>query len=162
MLLIYCADPLHLRQPDSDYQEEIAAAEALGLAYELISYEALVDDGDARWRWRWRRCGSAHTSAISAHHRHLSRMDDAHGAIYPALRCTGGAWNTPHQRSCSLSPLPLSTRMVSAVRGIHAPVGLAAWRARTANGRDTAVAAALWRTARHFQRFRKVAQARVG
>jgi hypothetical protein len=47
VLLIYCADPLHPRQPDSAYQAEIAAAEAVGLAYGLMSYEALVDDGDA-------------------------------------------------------------------------------------------------------------------
>ena len=47
MLLIYCADPLQPRQPDSAYAEEAAAAEAVGLAYALISYEALVDDGDA-------------------------------------------------------------------------------------------------------------------
>ncbi|HEX5548414.1 MAG TPA: ATP-grasp domain-containing protein [Ktedonobacterales bacterium] len=46
MLLIYCADPLHPRQPDSAYAEEIATAEAVGLAYGLISYEALVDDND--------------------------------------------------------------------------------------------------------------------
>lgn len=47
MLLIYCSDPLRPRQPDSAYAEEVAAAEAVGLAYGLISYEALVDDGDA-------------------------------------------------------------------------------------------------------------------
>ena len=47
MLLIYCADPLRPREPDSAYQEEVAAAEAVGLAYALVSYEALVDDGDA-------------------------------------------------------------------------------------------------------------------
>lgn len=47
MLLIYCADPLHPRQPDSAYLEEVAASEAVGLAYGLISYEGLVDEGDA-------------------------------------------------------------------------------------------------------------------
>jgi hypothetical protein len=47
MLLIYCADPLHPRQPDGAYAGEVAAAEAVGLAYGLISYEALVDDSDA-------------------------------------------------------------------------------------------------------------------
>jgi len=47
MLLIYCSDPLRPREPDSAYQEEVAAAEAIGLAYALVSYEALVDDGDA-------------------------------------------------------------------------------------------------------------------
>lgn len=47
MLLIFCADPLHPRQPDSAYLDEVAAAETVGLAYGLISYEALVDDGDA-------------------------------------------------------------------------------------------------------------------
>ncbi|HEX6543296.1 MAG TPA: ATP-grasp domain-containing protein [Ktedonobacterales bacterium] len=47
MLIVYCADPLHPREPDSAYQEEVAAAEAGGMTYGLISYEALVDDGDA-------------------------------------------------------------------------------------------------------------------
>jgi hypothetical protein len=47
MLLIYCADPLRPREPDSAYHEEVAAAEAIGLAYALVSYEALVDDGGA-------------------------------------------------------------------------------------------------------------------
>jgi ATP-grasp domain-containing protein len=47
VLLIYCADPLHPRQPDSAYLDEVASAETVGLAYNLISYEALVDDGDA-------------------------------------------------------------------------------------------------------------------
>jgi ATP-grasp domain, R2K clade family 3 len=47
VLLIYCADPLHPRQPDNTYAEEVTAAEAVGLAYGLISYEALVDDNDA-------------------------------------------------------------------------------------------------------------------
>ena len=47
MRLIYCADPLRPREPDSAYQEEAAAAEAVGLSYALVSYEALVDDGDA-------------------------------------------------------------------------------------------------------------------
>lgn len=47
MLIIYGADPLRTREPDSAYQEEMAAAEAIGLTYALVSYEALVDDGDA-------------------------------------------------------------------------------------------------------------------
>ena len=47
MPLIYCSDPLRPREPDSAYREEIAAAEAVGLAYALVSYEALMDDGDA-------------------------------------------------------------------------------------------------------------------
>jgi len=47
VLLIYCVDPLQPRQPDSAYAEEVIAAETVGLAHGLISYEALVDDSDA-------------------------------------------------------------------------------------------------------------------
>lgn len=47
MRLIFCADPLNARQPDPDYAGELAAAQALGARADLISYEALVNEGDA-------------------------------------------------------------------------------------------------------------------
>jgi hypothetical protein len=46
MKLIFCVDPLDNRQPDSAYESEVAAAEKLGIHYELISYEALVYDNE--------------------------------------------------------------------------------------------------------------------
>ena len=42
MRLIYCADPLEARQPDSLYKAEVAAAASLSLDYSIISYEYIV------------------------------------------------------------------------------------------------------------------------
>lgn len=47
MLLLYCADPLAQRRPDAAYAAEVAAAERNGLAYALLNFEALIDQGDA-------------------------------------------------------------------------------------------------------------------
>ena len=46
--LIFCADPLDERRPDAAYAAEVEAAYRLGLPYDLVSYEALVNEGDAR------------------------------------------------------------------------------------------------------------------
>lgn len=47
MRVIFCNDPLRRSQIDEMYAEELEAAEAAGLATALVSYEALVDEGDA-------------------------------------------------------------------------------------------------------------------
>lgn len=47
MLVIFCADPLLRSQPDPDYAGEYATAQAVGQEVALMSYEALVDHGDA-------------------------------------------------------------------------------------------------------------------
>jgi hypothetical protein len=44
MRIIYCSDPFNPRAPDPAYDAEVAAAGELGLAYDLVSYEALVYD----------------------------------------------------------------------------------------------------------------------
>ncbi|MBN8639079.1 MAG: ATP-grasp domain-containing protein [Anaerolineae bacterium] len=46
MKIIFCADPLDDRRPDPAYNAEVSTVAQLGLGYELISYEALVDDHD--------------------------------------------------------------------------------------------------------------------
>ncbi len=46
--LIYCADPLHPTQIDPIYAPECAAATHAGLDYALISYEALVQEQQAK------------------------------------------------------------------------------------------------------------------
>lgn len=48
MRLIFCEDPLQPRQPDPLYGVEAAAAGELGIEYSLVSYEALVNDGDSQ------------------------------------------------------------------------------------------------------------------
>src|SRR5579859_5049436 len=47
LLFLFCADPLHSRLPDEAYLPEVAAVERAGAPHALISYETLVDDGDA-------------------------------------------------------------------------------------------------------------------
>jgi hypothetical protein len=42
MRLIFCSDPLDPRRPDPMYAQEVAAASGLGIAYSLMSFEALL------------------------------------------------------------------------------------------------------------------------
>lgn len=58
MRIIFCSEPLHPSRPDEAYAHEVAAAESAGLGYELISYEALVQEQDAQRAVR-RVCASA-------------------------------------------------------------------------------------------------------
>jgi hypothetical protein len=46
MRLVFCCDPLDARRPDDAYLPEAEAAERLGVPHSLVSYEALVNDGD--------------------------------------------------------------------------------------------------------------------
>jgi hypothetical protein len=82
MLLIYCADPLRPHEPDSAYQEEIAAAEAVGLAYALVSYEALVDAGDAEAAVRR---VPKHSSPVTAVYRGWMLRPEQYARLYDAL-----------------------------------------------------------------------------
>ena len=45
--ILFCADPLDKRHVDSVYEPEAAAAEGLGVAYDLLDFEALINDGNA-------------------------------------------------------------------------------------------------------------------
>ena len=42
MKLVFCTDPLNLRQPDEAYQAEVAAAERLDVPFTLLDYDALA------------------------------------------------------------------------------------------------------------------------
>lgn len=46
MRLIFCSDPLQVRVPDSLFQHEVNVAQSLGIEYDLINYEALVDSNN--------------------------------------------------------------------------------------------------------------------
>lgn len=48
MRVVLCADPLAPRRPDPAFEDEVAAVERLGLAYDLVDFEALVNDDDPR------------------------------------------------------------------------------------------------------------------
>ncbi len=45
MRLIFCSDPLSPREPDAAYEAEAKAAERLGIRCDLVSFEALVQEG---------------------------------------------------------------------------------------------------------------------
>ncbi len=45
--ILFCADPLDKRRVDSVYELEAAAASGQGVAYDLLDFEALIDDGNA-------------------------------------------------------------------------------------------------------------------
>lgn len=47
MRVMFCSDPLNSREPDSEYEREVAAATAAGLEWSLVDFEALTNDGDA-------------------------------------------------------------------------------------------------------------------
>jgi hypothetical protein len=47
MLVVFCSDPLHPREVDEVSAAERAAAEHAGFQHALVSYEALVYEGDA-------------------------------------------------------------------------------------------------------------------
>lgn len=47
MIIVFCSDPLDPRLPDQAYEAEVSAVEHLGIEYTLVSYEALVYEGDA-------------------------------------------------------------------------------------------------------------------
>jgi hypothetical protein len=47
MRILFCCDPLDVRQVDPSYAAEAAAAEKAGLGFSRIDYEALVDEKDA-------------------------------------------------------------------------------------------------------------------
>src|SRR4051812_43865759 len=42
MHVIFCADPMDSRKPDSMYEAEVAAARELGFTYDLLNFEALI------------------------------------------------------------------------------------------------------------------------
>jgi hypothetical protein len=86
MLLIYCADSLQPRQPDSAYAEEVAAAEAVGLEYGLISYEALVDEGNAEFAVRRIPEQSPPVTAI---YRGWMLRPERYARLYDALEARG-------------------------------------------------------------------------
>ncbi len=65
MLIIYCSDYWHRRQPDAMYATEATTARDLGLATALINFEALTEEGDA-------------TLAIAA----IPPADGTHPALY--------------------------------------------------------------------------------
>jgi hypothetical protein len=47
MKIIFCSDPLYPNRPDMSYEDEVQAAQAAGLEYDLFNYEKLTREEDA-------------------------------------------------------------------------------------------------------------------
>jgi hypothetical protein len=83
---IFCDDPLTGRGPDPSYEAETAAVRALGGAYALVSYEALVNDADAAAAVR--RVGVAERPELGVYRGWMLRPDQ-YAALYAALAGRG-------------------------------------------------------------------------
>ena len=55
MRIVFCNDPLRQRAPDPTYEPEVVAAQAAGLDFDVVSYEALVDERQPRAAVRYVR-----------------------------------------------------------------------------------------------------------
>lgn len=103
MRVIFCSDPLSLRQVDSAYLDEYEAARAAGVATSLISYEALVDEGDAQQAVR--RIESSGDGVLGMYRGWMLRPE-AYGLLHQALAERGVTLiNTPDAyRHCHYLP----------------------------------------------------------
>ena len=64
MRILFCGDPLNGRRVDPDYEAEASAAQAAGLDFSLVNYEALVDDDDSLAAIRRVPAGAGHEVGI--------------------------------------------------------------------------------------------------
>lgn len=86
MKIIFCQDPMSQSNPDSMYIDEVAAATRAGLSFELIDYEALVEQNNAA---RAVRNIIAHKEAETAIYRGWMLNVEHYLALYDALRSRG-------------------------------------------------------------------------
>ena len=82
MRLVFCADPLSSNQPDSLYEDEVAAAQELTIPYDLINFEALVYEGNPQKAVRNVRLQEAASDAI---YRGWMLDPDQYSQLYGAL-----------------------------------------------------------------------------
>lgn len=47
MKIIFCSDPLYPNRPDTSYEDEVQATQAVGLEYDLLNFEELTMEKDA-------------------------------------------------------------------------------------------------------------------
>lgn len=86
MRLIYCSEPFWPTRVDSVYEREAAAAEAAGLQYELVDYEALVDEGDTAAAVRKVKAAAHAESAV---YRGWMLKPETYSRLYDALGAKG-------------------------------------------------------------------------
>jgi len=84
--MLFCADPLDASRPDPVYEGELAAAEQLGVACDLIRFESLVDDHDAEHAVRRVKAATASTTGV---YRGWMLRPERYAALYSALAARG-------------------------------------------------------------------------
>ena len=85
--VVFCCDSMSRRRVDPAYIAEAEAARAAGLAVETISYEALVDEGDADDATRTVASREAPVNAI---YRGWMLTPDGYGALAAIIEQVGG------------------------------------------------------------------------
>jgi hypothetical protein len=103
MHVIFCADPWNTSRPDEAFAHEFQAASAAGMTTSLMSYEALVDGGDAARAVRRLALGGAGEPTL---YRGWMLRPDAYDRLYHALSERGiNLINTPTAyRHCHYLP----------------------------------------------------------
>lgn len=95
MKIIYCSEPFSPTKPDSVYEAEVNAALGAGLEYELINYEALVDEGKPAAAVRRVRVAEIPETAI---YRGWMLKPEQYRMLFEALRERGlNLINSPEQ-----------------------------------------------------------------
>ncbi|GHO44008.1 ATP-grasp domain-containing protein [Ktedonospora formicarum] len=83
MRILFCCDPLQLREPDEAYQREVNAAERAGLMYSLIDFDAFTrEDNVAR---AVRRVGPLSAPELTIYRGWMLRPE-VYGRLEKALR----------------------------------------------------------------------------
>jgi hypothetical protein len=86
MQIVFCCDPLDTRSPDDAYRPEAEAAERLGIPYSLVSFEALVNEGEPQ---RAVRRVPQQAGPVLALYRGWMLTPDAYRLLYEALLAKG-------------------------------------------------------------------------
>ena len=84
--VVFCADPFTPGRVDPLYESERAAAEQAGIRFDLLGYEALVDDGDAERAIRSVEASDASTLAV---YRGWMLRPERYRALHAALDARG-------------------------------------------------------------------------
>ena len=103
MRIIFCSEPISHARPDTAYVDEAHAARHAGLAYELISFETLVDEADPAAAVR--RVTSSSTPELAIYRGWMLRPP-TYQQLYDALQARGVLLiNTPEDyRHCHYLP----------------------------------------------------------
>jgi len=84
--MLFCADPLNPGHLDPAYDAEMLAAQQAGIDCDLINFEALVDDGDAK---RAVRRVTPTDDPVTGVYRGWMLRPERYGALYAALADRG-------------------------------------------------------------------------